>query len=114
MWGIHVSEGGLEHPFEWYITETVIHHQPKLTQPRACRAGMSSARGGGSASQLRSERLTCENDEGGGPGRRPMQSRTAVAASRGSILRKARRQPPATAGSSRTARNPAPMTLPSS
>jgi len=24
--------GGLEHPLEWYITETVIHHQPKLTR----------------------------------------------------------------------------------
>ena len=27
-----MSEGGLEHPFEWHITETVIHHQPKLTR----------------------------------------------------------------------------------
>jgi hypothetical protein len=27
-----VSEGGLEHPFEWYITETVIYHQSKLTR----------------------------------------------------------------------------------
>jgi hypothetical protein len=27
IWGITVSEGGLEHPFEWYITETVIYHQ---------------------------------------------------------------------------------------
>jgi hypothetical protein len=32
IWGIYVSEGGLDHPFEWYITETVIYHQPKLTQ----------------------------------------------------------------------------------
>ena len=27
----YVSEG-LEHPFEWYITETVIYHQPKVTR----------------------------------------------------------------------------------
>jgi len=36
-WGFNVSEGGLEHPFEWYITETVIHHHYKLTRPRPCR-----------------------------------------------------------------------------
>jgi len=48
-----VSEGGLEHPFEWYVTETVIHHHYKLTQPRPCRAGISPARGGGSAPWLR-------------------------------------------------------------
>jgi hypothetical protein len=28
--GIYVSEG-LEHPFEWYITEMVIYHHYKLT-----------------------------------------------------------------------------------
>jgi hypothetical protein len=31
IWGITESEG-LEHPFEWYITETVIYHQSKLTR----------------------------------------------------------------------------------
>ena len=30
-WENPVSEGGLEHPFEWYITETVIYHHYKLT-----------------------------------------------------------------------------------
>ena len=28
----NVSEGGLEHPFRWYIPESGIHHQPKLTR----------------------------------------------------------------------------------
>jgi len=50
---VWVSEGGLEHPFEWYITETVIYHHYKLTQPRPCRAGISPAGGGGSATRLR-------------------------------------------------------------
>ncbi len=35
-----VSEGGLEPPFEWYITETVIHHQYKLTHRRAARSAI--------------------------------------------------------------------------
>ena len=26
------AEGGLEHPLKWYITETVIYHQPKPTR----------------------------------------------------------------------------------
>jgi hypothetical protein len=29
IWGFYVSD---DHPFEWYITETVIYHQSKLTQ----------------------------------------------------------------------------------
>ena len=48
-----VSEGGLGPRSWWYITETVIYHQAKLTQPRPCRAGISPARGGGSATRLR-------------------------------------------------------------
>ena len=28
--GNYCVRGGLEHPFEWYITETVIYHQSKL------------------------------------------------------------------------------------
>jgi len=50
----YVSEGGLGPVPGWYITETVIHHHPKLTQPRAGRAGISPLRAGGSASRLRS------------------------------------------------------------
>ena len=53
-WGNVVSEGGLGPVPGWYITETVIHHHPKLAQPRAGRAGISPPRGGGSASRLRS------------------------------------------------------------
>ena len=49
-----VSEGGLGPRSWWYITETVIYHQPKLTRPRPCRAGISRQGGGGSASWLRS------------------------------------------------------------
>lgn len=46
--------GGLSPRSWWYIPETGIHHQSKLTQSRACRAGISPARGGGSASWPRS------------------------------------------------------------
>ena len=28
----NVSEGGLDLPRTWYITETVIYHQPKVTR----------------------------------------------------------------------------------
>ena len=48
-----VSEGGLGPRSWWYSPERGIHHQSKLTQPRACRAGISPARGGGSATRLR-------------------------------------------------------------
>jgi hypothetical protein len=30
-------EGGLDHPLEWYITETAIYHQSKLTQQEPSR-----------------------------------------------------------------------------
>ena len=33
-WGNKVSEGGLEPRSGWYITETVIYHQSKLTRQR--------------------------------------------------------------------------------
>ena len=48
-----VSEGGLGPRSWWYIPESGIYHQAKLTQPRARRAGISPARGGGSATRLR-------------------------------------------------------------
>jgi hypothetical protein len=52
---IFVSEGGLEHPLEWYITETVIYHQPKVT------------RQGPPGPHDQSEHLTCGNDDRGQP-----------------------------------------------
>ena len=63
-----VSEGGLEHPFGWYITETVIHHQPKLTRQgppgSAFRRRIAAAPPG---QHDQSERLTCGNDDRGQP-----------------------------------------------
>jgi hypothetical protein len=49
----YVSEGGLEPCSWWYIPKRGIYHQPKLTQPRTCRAGISSAKGVGSTSRRR-------------------------------------------------------------
>ena len=46
-WENSVSEGGLGPRSWWHITETVIYHQPKLTQPRACQAGISRGKGRG-------------------------------------------------------------------
>ena len=46
---VWVSEGGLEHPFGWYITETVIYHHYKLThrgQPDQQLADQDSAGAG--------------------------------------------------------------------
>ena len=48
-----VSEGGLGPRSWWYIPKRGIYHKCKLTQPRARRAGISPARGGGSATRLR-------------------------------------------------------------
>jgi hypothetical protein len=44
-----VSEGGLEPPFEWYITETVIHHHYKLTQQGPVRIGIPQTGSGAAA-----------------------------------------------------------------
>ena len=52
-WEFNVSEDSGPRPW-WYIPESGIYHQPKLTQPRPCRAGISSATGGGSATRLHS------------------------------------------------------------
>ena len=61
-----VSERGLEHPFGWYITETVIYHQPKLTRQgppgSAFRRRIAAAPPG---RHDQSERLTCGNDDRG-------------------------------------------------
>ena len=47
----------------WYIPESGIYHHPKLTQPRACRAGISPARGSQQCQPaMQPERLTCGND----------------------------------------------------
>ena len=51
---VFVSEGGLGPRSWWYIPESGIYHQPELTQLKPCRAGISPARGGGSATRLRS------------------------------------------------------------
>src|SRR5580698_9827137 len=38
-----VSEGGLEPPYRWYITESVIHHKSKLTRRRSARRRIPQA-----------------------------------------------------------------------
>ena len=67
IWGNYVSEG-LEHPFEWYITETVIYHQPKVTRQGppgpASRRRIAAAPPG---PHDQSEHLTCGNDDRGQP-----------------------------------------------
>jgi len=62
----NVSEGGLEHPFEWYITETVIYHRSKLTRQGPSGAGIPRASSGGAAGPHdQSECLTWGNDDCG-------------------------------------------------
>ena len=59
---------GLERPLEWYITETVIYHQPKLTRQgppgSASRRRIAAAPPG---PHDQSEHLTCGNDDRGQP-----------------------------------------------
>jgi hypothetical protein len=64
-----VSEGGLEPPYRWYITGSVIYHQPKLTQDEAPGPG-NPAESTGEAAGLhsRSEPLTCGNGDRTGSG----------------------------------------------
>jgi hypothetical protein len=56
-----VSEGGLEHPFEWYITETVIYHQSKLTRRKSAGPAFGGQGGGGAGQSQRPGRLGCGN-----------------------------------------------------
>jgi hypothetical protein len=56
-----VSEGGLEHPFEWYITETVIYHQPKLTRRKPAGPAFGGQGGGGAGQSQRPGRVDCGN-----------------------------------------------------
>ena len=63
-----MSEGGLEHLSWWYIPESGIHHQPKLTRQgppgSAFRRRIAAAPPG---PHDRSGRLTCGNDDRGQP-----------------------------------------------
>ena len=63
-----VSEGGLEPLSWWYIPESGIHHQPKLTRQgppgSAFRRRIAAAPPG---PHDQSERLTCGNDDRGQP-----------------------------------------------
>ncbi len=66
-WGFNVSEG-LEPPSWWYIPESGIHHQPKVTRQgppgSASRRRIAAAPPG---PHDQSERLTCGNDDRGQP-----------------------------------------------
>jgi hypothetical protein len=48
-WGFNVSEGGLEPPFGWYTTESVVYHQSKLTQQGPVRIGIPQTGSGAAA-----------------------------------------------------------------
>ena len=73
----------------WYIPESGIYHQPKLTQPRACRArNLAGERRRQCRPAAQPGRVSCGNGEGGGRDGAPCQGRTAAAASRGAHLRK--------------------------
>ena len=65
---VWVSEGGLEHLSWWYIPESGIHHQPKLTRQgppgSAFRRRIAAAPPG---PHDQSEHLTCGNDDRGQP-----------------------------------------------
>ena len=65
----NVSEGGLEPLSWWYIPESGIHHQPKLTRQgppgSAFRRRIAAAQPG---PHDQSERLTCGNHDRGQPG----------------------------------------------
>ena len=52
---------GLERPLEWYITETVIHHQPKLTRLRRPGRHFVDGRSGVPVNLSVTDRVNCEN-----------------------------------------------------
>jgi hypothetical protein len=43
------AEGGLEPPYGWYTTESVVYHPSKLTQQGPVRIGIPQTGGGAAA-----------------------------------------------------------------